>query len=54
MNQKHTRSATGFTLPNQSAIESYAIGRSNTYSEDRRFVVDRDSSGANPLFDLAA
>jgi hypothetical protein len=54
MNQKHAPSAAGLSLPNQSAVEADVIGRSNTHPENRRFTVDGDSSGANPLFDLAA
>jgi hypothetical protein len=54
MNQKHAPGAAGLSLPNQSAVEADVIGGSNTHPESRRFAVDGNSPGANPLFDLAA
>jgi hypothetical protein len=54
MNQKHAPGAAGLSLPNQSAVETDVIGRSNTDPKHRRLTVDGDSPGANPIFDLAA
>jgi hypothetical protein len=54
VNQKHAPSATGLSLPNQSAVEADVIGLSNTHPQNRRFTVDGDSPSANPVFDLAA
>jgi len=54
VNQKHASSTAGLSLPNQSAVEADVIGRFNTHPKNRRFTIDGDSPGANPLFDLAA